>query len=271
MLPYLGIGLGLAVLVWLPASEYVDAAKRAEVSDQVSAAAEEADDALVEELLRQAYVFNAVVAGDADAAAGMDLLDYDDQLSLTGHDTAFASLVVPSISLTMPVYHGTDDAALSAGAGHLEGSSLPVGGASTHAVISAHSGLTGSQGFDRIVELEEGDLIYVKVLGQTLAYEVTGSEVVEPDETESLAVAAGEDLLTLVTCWPYGVNTHRLLVHAQRTELPEDADDSSSSALSAAASSGRLSPLLAVLAVLAAAGLFSAIRRRAAADRRIKT
>ena len=118
------------------------------------------------------------------------------------------------------------DAALMAGVGHVEGTSLPVGGESTHCVITAHSGMRNLRMFDDIRQLEPGDLVLLHTMGDVYAYRVVSSEVVWPDETSSLAIAPGEDLLTLVTCTPYGVNDHRLLVHCERTDyVPEEANE----------------------------------------------
>ena len=112
-----------------------------------------------------------------------------------------------------------------AGVGHVEGTSLPVGGESTHCVITAHSGMRNLRMFDDIRQLEPGDLVLLHTMGDVYAYRVVSSEVVWPDETSSLAIAPGEDLLTLVTCTPYGVNDHRLLVHCERTDyVPEEQD-----------------------------------------------
>ena len=128
---------------------------------------------------------------------------------------------IPSINVSMPIYHGTGEEALMAGVGHLEGTSLPVGGESSHCVLTAHSGMRNLSMFDDIHALEEGDLVLLHTMNQTLAYRVVGSEVVWPDEVESLAIEPGADKLTLVTCTPYGVNDHRLLVHCDRTEYVE--------------------------------------------------
>ena len=128
---------------------------------------------------------------------------------------------IPSINVSMPIYHGTSEEVLMAGVGHLEGTSLPVGGTSTHCVLTAHSGMRNLSMFDDIHALGEGDLVLLHTLNQTLAYKVTGSEVVWPDEVGSLGIEPGADKLTLVTCTPYGVNDHRLLVHCERTEYVE--------------------------------------------------
>lgn len=129
---------------------------------------------------------------------------------------------VPVIDVTLPIYHTTDDSVLQIGAGHMEGTSLPVGGSNTHTVLSAHSGMSGSRMFTDLDKVSAGDLVILKVLGETLAYEVTGSEVVLPSAVDKIQIEGDKDLVTLITCVPYGVNTHRLLVRAERTELTEE-------------------------------------------------
>lgn len=129
---------------------------------------------------------------------------------------------VPVIDVMLPIYHTTDDSVLQIGAGHMEGTSLPVGGKNTHTVLSAHSGMSGSRMFSDLDKVSAGDLVILKVLGETLAYEVTGSEVVLPSAVDKIQIEGDKDLVTLITCVPYGVNTHRLLVRAERTELTEE-------------------------------------------------
>ena len=123
------------------------------------------------------------------------------------------------------MFHGTSDDVLAKGVGHLYGTSLPVGGTDTHAVLTGHTGLTNATLFDNLTEMKQGDAIYLAVFGEKLKYEVYDTQVVLPEDTKSLLNEPGQDLLTLVTCTPYGINTHRLLVHAKR--VPMDPDDSS--------------------------------------------
>ena len=125
---------------------------------------------------------------------------------------------IPSIDVSMPIYHGTSEEVLMAGVGHLEGTSLPVGGTSTHCVLTAHSGMRNLSMFDDIHSLEPGDLVLLHTMNKTLAYKMVDSEVVLPEEMESLTIEPGADKVTLVTCTPYGVNDHRLLVHCVRTK-----------------------------------------------------
>ena len=128
---------------------------------------------------------------------------------------------IPKIDIKLPIYHTTDENVLKQAAGHLEGSSLPIGGKSTHAVISAHRGLPSASLFTDLDQLEEGDHFLIHVLNETLCYEVDKISVVKPEETSSLAVEEGKDLVTLLTCTPYGVNTERLLVRGHRVPYAE--------------------------------------------------
>ena len=150
---------------------------------------------------------------------------YENLLDVSGNGI-MATLEIPKIDVDLPVYHGTEDSVLSIGVGHIEGTSLPVGGASTHAVLSGHRGLPSSKLFTRLDELVKGDLFYVHVLDQTLAYQVEKIEVVEPDEVDALQIEADKDLVSLVTCTPYGLNTHRLIVTGHRVPYKEKQKES---------------------------------------------
>ena len=156
---------------------------------------------------------------------------YMNCLNING-DEIMGIVEIPKIDVELPIYHTTDEDVLQIGAGHLEGSSLPVGGESTHAVISAHRGLPSATLFTDLDKLEEGDHFLLHILDDTLAYEVDRIDVVEPDETELLSVVEGEDLVTLLTCTPYGVNTHRLLVRGHRVPyVPEEVAGEASDSL----------------------------------------
>ncbi|MCD7715403.1 MAG: class C sortase [Lachnospiraceae bacterium] len=153
-------------------------------------------------------------------AAEKDTL-YQSLLNLAG-DGIMGYLSIPKIDVYLPIYHGTGTEELQKGIGHLYGTSLPVGGEGTHTVLAGHRGLPSAALLTDLDLLEEGDYFYFYILDDVLAYQVTGIEVVEPDETDSLATVAGEDLATIVTCTPYGINTHRLLVHGTRVEYVPD-------------------------------------------------
>lgn len=153
---------------------------------------------------------------------------YDSLLSITAKGT-MGYVEIPCIDVMLPIYHGTGEAVLQEGIGHLEGSSLPVGGESTHTVLSGHRGLPSSRLFTDLDKMQEGDLFYLHVLGETLAYEVDQILTVEPEELEELKIVEGEDYCTLFTCTPYGINTHRLLVRGHRVETPPEAETDGSS------------------------------------------
>lgn len=133
-------------------------------------------------------------------------------------DGVMAYINIPRINVSLPIYHGTDSEHMLKGVGHLVGTSFPIGGTDTHSVLSAHSGLSSADLFTNLVDLEEGDLFYIHILDEILAYEVDKIKVVEPTETDDLRIVKGEDYITLVTCTPFGINSHRLLVRGHRVE-----------------------------------------------------
>lgn len=138
-----------------------------------------------------------------------------------GSDGVMAVLSIPEIGLRLPVYHGVTDRTMEKGCGHLRGTSLPVGGCGTHAVIFGHRGLPDSKLFTDLDRLKKGDVFTIRVLDRVLCYRVSASKVILPDETDDLKIRPGKDLVTLVTCTPYGINTHRLLVFGERTDGPD--------------------------------------------------
>ena len=153
-------------------------------------------------------------------SSGVDPV-YMNTLNIAG-DEMMGSVEIPKINIKIPIYHTTEEDVLNKGAGHLEGSSLPVGGANTHAVISAHRGLPSASLFTDLDQLKEGDHFLIHVLDETLCYEVDKISVVKPEDTSALAVEDGQDLVTLLTCTPYGVNTERLLVRGHRVPYVEE-------------------------------------------------
>lgn len=146
--------------------------------------------------------------------------DYEKTLNVDGNGL-IGYIDIPKINVYLPIYHGTTEDILSKGAGHLQNTSLPVGGESTHSVISAHTAYPGETFFDYLTDIEEGDEFYVHVLDRVLKYEVDSIKVVLPEETDDLRVVKGEDYVTLLTCTPYSVNTHRLLVRGTRVEYDD--------------------------------------------------
>jgi len=178
------------------------------------------------EALEEARAYNQALA-EKNGAALQDAFQSEGKAEgqygsiLASEDGVMAVVEIPKLGLSLPVYHGTSEETLQRGAGHLEGSSFPVGGAGSHTCISAHRGLPGKEMFTSLDLLSEGDVFYLRVLGETLAYEIRGIETVTPDQVEPLRIRPGEDLATLITCTPYGINTHRLYVHGRRIPFAE--------------------------------------------------
>lgn len=152
---------------------------------------------------------------DPDLVLDPTVEPYASLLNLGG-DGIMGYVEIPKISVNLPIYHGTTAQVLEQGIGHLQNTSLPVGGESTHCVLTGHTGMAGKRLFTDLSLMEKGDVFYLHVLGDTLAYQVEEISIVEPDQTENLVVEPGQDLVTLVTCHPYGLNTHRLLVRGSR-------------------------------------------------------
>ena len=181
----------------------------------------------IHELIQEAETYNAALS---EISSTTELHDFDpaehynDILSVT-NEGIMGSVDIPVINVRLPIYHGTDKEFLDEGAGHLMGSSFPVGGESTHAIISAHTALPGKQFFDKLTEVKKDDVFYISVLDRTLEYKVTNIQVVLPSENQSLSIIKGKDLVTLVTCTPYAINTHRLLVTGERVEQSKELTD----------------------------------------------
>ncbi len=173
-----------------------------------------------EKLASSHVVLTDPFAGSSDG--GISEKEYYQLLNLD-NSGVMCSLEIPSIDVDLPVYHGTSDSVLEKGVGHLEGTSLPVGGKSTHAVFTGHTGLNKAKLFTDLTELKKGDQFYIHTLDKIFAYEVCRIDVVLPEDTSKLNIVDGQDLVTLVTCTPYGQNTHRLLVRGKRTKYsPKD-------------------------------------------------
>ena len=215
---------GVGLLVWPWVVDYFESQGVGATISKVTAEVDALPADQKQWYLQQAQSYNAVLAGEVPSIPEDNIVSYGQQLTYE-NDPMMSWIEIPSIDVSMPIYHGTSDAALMAGVGHLEGTSLPVGGTSTHCVLTAHSGMKNLSMFDDIRDLVPGDIVLLHTMGEVLAYRVDSSEVVWPDEMDSLSIQQGQDLLTLVTCTPYGVNDHRLLVHCERTEyVPEEAE-----------------------------------------------
>ena len=215
------LGLTLYPLV----SNYVNRKYASEIQTAYQELIQQTDDSILQEAKQRAIAYNlAITPGTADAYSEESLLsaaeNYDDQLDIAGNGI-MGYVKIPKIQVNLPIYHGTDAEVLDRGVGHLLGSSLPVGGENTHTILSGHSGMASQKMFTDLEQLVPGDVFYLNVLDETLAYQVTEINTVLPYETDLLGIVPGEDLCTLVTCTPYGINTHRLLVRSSRIPYEE--------------------------------------------------
>lgn len=213
--------VGLSVMLYPSVS---DAVNRKHQSRAVAGYAEEVEqlsDADYQTYFDAADAYNRQLNTTPNAFYKPDLVSgYAQTLDISGTGI-MGYITIPKISVELPIYHGTDEGVLQVAAGHLEGSSLPVGGAGTHAVISAHRGLPSAKLFTNLDQLEVGDTFTITVLDRVLTYEVDKISIVLPTETDELKIAEGKDYVTLMTCTPYGINTHRLLVRGRRVETPD--------------------------------------------------
>ena len=213
--------VGLSVMLYPTISDYVNQLHQTRAVANYAADVDKLSDADYTAYFEAADAFNAQIAADPDALYFPDRFpSYESTLDVTGTGI-MGYITIEKIGVELPIYHGTSDAVLQVAAGHLEGTSLPVGGASTHAVISAHRGLPSAKLFTNLDQLEVGDTFTITVLDRTLTYEVDNISIILPTETDSLKVSEGKDYVTLMTCTPYGINTHRLLVRGRRITTPD--------------------------------------------------
>lgn len=225
ILPILVVLVGLLILLYPTISNFLVEQNATRAVASYDAAVEDLDELEREQMLADARDYNERLAassganllesGDGESVQDGETLAYEDLLDLNG-DGMMGYIIIPKLNVELPIYHTVEERVLQSGVGHLPSTSLPVGGPSTHAVLSGHRGLPSAKLFTDLDRMEEGDQFYIKILGETLAYEVDGTETVLPTEVDSLVIRQGEDLVTLVTCTPYGINSHRLLVHAHR-------------------------------------------------------
>lgn len=213
--------VALGLLLYPLVGELLSEKYHSDVETSYTAAIEDTDDAELTAQRQAAEQYNAMLANAtiSEGGASAPPLAYTEQLTVGG---VMAYVDIPKINVYLPVQHGTGADTLEKSVGHVVGTSLPVGGSSTHAALSAHSGMASSKLFSDIDQLEKGDTFYIHVLGEVLAYEVDNISTVLPTDTSLLQIETGKDLATLVTCTPFGVNTHRLLVRGHRVPyVPE--------------------------------------------------
>ncbi len=214
---------GVSLLLYPTVSNYWNSFHQSRAIGSYVGKVEEMDNDTYAEAWRNAERFNEMIynkhgffsLSEEERAAYYSLLNLS-------HDGVMGYVNIPSLRLSMVVYHGIDETVLQIGAGHIEGTSLPVGGVNTHAAISGHRGLVSAKLFSNLNELVKGDIFTLNVLDATLTYEVDQILIVEPDQTDAIRVQEGKDYCTLITCTPYGINSHRLLVRGHRIDNPND-------------------------------------------------
>ena len=208
-------------------SNQINAKYASEIQTSYEAVIEDTDNSDLIAAKEDAMAYNESItpgAAEVDAYSQEALRaasqDYETLLNVAG-DGIMGYVEIPKIDVKLLIYHGTNNDSLDRGIGHLLGSSLPIGGADTHSILTAHSGMASQKMFSDLPQLKVGDVFYLKVLGETLAYQVDQIHTVLPHDTTYLGIEQGEDLCTLVTCTPFGVNTHRLLVRGERIPYEE--------------------------------------------------
>ena len=216
--------LGVSLMIYPIISNYLNANKYNKIITSYINITDKENKRRKEKLLEDAYDYNKKLANldvvDISNDDNSENIKYNNTLKITG-DGIMGYVEIPKIDIKLPIYHGTSEEVLSKGAGHLEGTSLPIGGASTHAVISAHRGMPSSKLFTDLNQLVNDDIFYIRVMDNVLAYKVDKVTVVKPDDLKDLKIEKNKDYVTLLTCTPYGINTHRLLVRGTRIEYNE--------------------------------------------------
>ena len=204
---------GLALVSYPVISNYIESREQAGQIDTYNNSINELSSANKQTMLNEAHEWNDNLYSKQKGLTENSGLEYENVLNFG--NGVIGTVEIPKIKLNMPVYHGTDSDVLNVGAGHLEDSSLPVGGNNTHTVLTGHRGLPSSKLFTRLDELKKDDLFFIKVIDETLAYKINKIEVVLPDKVDN------QDLATLITCTPYGLNTHRLVITGKRVPYEE--------------------------------------------------
>lgn len=212
--------LGASILLYPSVSAYLNSQNQAKVVEDYSNQVKQMNDAETEKELQKAREFNEnlkrTVVIDPFTEEMNQQLSEEYLKILNKNNGQIGTLIIPKIQLKLPVYHGTEAKVLKKGVGHIQNTAFPVGGGGTHAVLSAHRGLPEARLFTDLDKLEKGDMFFIQVLDETLAYEVDQIKTVLPEDTWDLQPSEEQDYVTLVTCTPYGVNTHRLLVRGKR-------------------------------------------------------
>lgn len=222
--------IGTIIFLYPTVSNYLAEKNQVEIIREYEEMIVQIDENQINEEMQKAKTYNENLSGEPVhdpfvEGSGYALPEnYKEVLNLS-EDGVMAYIEIPKISVYLPIYHGTSNEVLEKGVGHIQSTSIPIGGISTHSVLTGHTGLPSAELFTRLDELVVGDIFYIHVLNEVLTYKIYETKVILPDEIDELQITSGRDLVTLVTCTPYGVNTHRLLVKAERTEYEEYVTD----------------------------------------------
>lgn len=237
--------VGISLILYPTVSNYWNSLHQSRAIADYASAAAKLDTAAYEQMLAEAHLYNESLLekGDRFHPSDEEYREYLDLLSVT-EQGLIGYIEIPSIKQALAIYHGYGEAVLQIAVGHIAGSSLPVGGESTHSILTAHRGLPSAKLFTNLDKLVLGDIFMIQVLDETLTYEVDQILIVEPHEVEGLVIEKGKDLCTLVTCTPYAINTHRLLVRGHRIENLEE-----SVSIRVTADAMQVDPLLVALLV----------------------
>lgn len=226
LIPVILVILGLAVLVYPVVATQWNNIRQVGIANEYAKLEKNADPVQLDKQLEDARKYNerqstGPILDPWLEKVAINSTDYADYLKQLGQFDTMGRLIVPSGDINLPIYHGTEHETLQKGVGHLFGSDLPVGGQDSHSVLTGHTGLPNATLFDNLKNVKEGDAIYVQVSGEKLKYQVSQIKIVLPNESDDLRPQTGKDLITLVTCTPYGINSHRLLVTGHRVDMDE--------------------------------------------------
>ena len=216
--------VGLSLLLYPTVSDYLQTLQHRRIISEYLTQVEELDDTSYQEVLQAAEAYNTELANGSESLVYLPKAKherYNSLLNVSGNGV-MGYIQIKSINVALPIYHGADETVLQVGVGHIEGSSLPVGGETAHCLLSGHRGLPSATLFTHLDRLAEGDIFTLRILREAYTYQIDRIEVVLPEELNTLKMEAGEDYCTLITCTPYGVNTHRLLVRGHRIETPPE-------------------------------------------------
>ena len=273
----LALAIVIVIMLYPAVSSIINAKNQSQVIDGYVEKVESFSDGRIESLWKQAVQYNkklknsTVVMTDPfdEEAVKITSQEYEDTLNID--ETGLMAFIdISKIGVHLPIYHGTGESVLAKAVGHLQGTSFPIGGKDTHSVLSAHTGLAKAKLFTDLDELAIGDTFYITVLDEVMTYKIYDIEIVEPEDISSLKIEDGKDLCTLVTCTPYGVNSHRLLVHGERIPTLGEAEPELMTTLQTVVFAWEYLLIGGVLFLGAMVLLIFLIRRRQERKRRIR-